>query len=119
MIERCTNPANASYRRYGAQGVEVCARWASLENFVADMGLRPAGFTLDRIDSTGHYSPQNCRWASVLQQQRNRRNVKCTEELAALIRADLAAGKTQREIAARVGLSQAVVSRIANNRIWR
>lgn len=73
MINRCHNPRNSSYGRYGARGVRVCERWRDdFRNFLADMGERPEGMTLDRIDPYGDYEPSNCRWATMKQQRANR-----------------------------------------------
>lgn len=72
MINRCHNPNNYSYGRYGARGVRVCDRWRTdFLHFLADMGERPDGMTLDRIDPTGDYEPANCRWATITEQRRN------------------------------------------------
>jgi hypothetical protein len=73
MRTRCNNPNAQAYRYYGAQGIKVCQRWNSFENFLADMGERPNGRTIDRKDPFGWYTPENCRWATKEMQNANRR----------------------------------------------
>jgi hypothetical protein len=73
MVNRCHNPNNSAYGRYGGKGISVCALWRSdFRAFLADVGERPAGMTLDRIDPYGNYEPNNCRWATAVEQRANR-----------------------------------------------
>jgi hypothetical protein len=74
MWTRCERRENSNYRHYGGAGITVCDRWKNFESFLADMGERPDGYTLDRIDGTKGYTPGNCRWATPKEQMRNRKD---------------------------------------------
>ena len=73
MMQRCLNTQRRNYSNYGGRGITVCAEWRDFRNFLRDMGERPDGKTLDRIDNDGPYAPWNCRWLSFKDQQNNKR----------------------------------------------
>lgn len=73
MQDRCRNPNSHAWKWYGGRGITICERWRKFENFLADMGERPPGLTLDRINYNGNYEPGNCRWATWAVQGANKR----------------------------------------------
>jgi len=73
MLQRCRNPNHRAFHNYGGRGITVCKRWEKFENFFADMGLPPPNRSLDRRDNNRGYTPDNCRWATRSEQNRNQR----------------------------------------------
>lgn len=77
MKARCLNPNNPHYANYGGRNIKICDEWISnFTKFVQDMGERPKGYSIDRIDNNGNYTPNNCKWSTKKEQQRNRRVTK-------------------------------------------
>lgn len=76
MVARCTRPSAKDFARYGGRGVNVCDRWMQFDNFLADMGGRPSGMSLDRVNNDGPYCKENCRWATRSEQQTNKRSTR-------------------------------------------
>lgn len=76
MQTRCTNENSRNFKHYGGRGISVCDRWKSFENFLADMGERPDGMSIDRIDVDGNYEPSNCKWSNQSEQVKNQRRYK-------------------------------------------
>lgn len=118
MRQRCMNPNSDKFHWYGGRGIAVCPQWESFEQFLADMGERPAGMTLDRINNDGPYSPENCRWATQLEQTRKQEKNKLSEALAAQLRADRATGMTYAALGAKYGVSQTTAHKCAIGATW-
>jgi hypothetical protein len=117
-MQRTTNPESANWEGYGGRGIRVCDRWLSFENVLADMGERPEGKTLDRIDNEGNYEPGNCRWATHQQQMRNTRASKLNPERVREIRRRAAEGESYGRIGRDLKVDSSHVGKVARRLLW-
>lgn len=116
MRGRCLRPDDTHFRYYGGRGITICDRWRdSFPNFLADMGVRPQGKSLDRIDVDGPYSPDNCRWADRKTQARNTPRYKITDEQRIAIKEAASYGVPARAIATLCGVARSTISVIVND----
>lgn len=123
MKNRCSNPNDLNYHRYGGRGIRVCDRWANGEDgltgfecFILDMGNKPTpDHSIDRIDNNGDYCPENCRWATQAQQMRNSSNAKLTEVQAAMIKFSLSGYK---KLARLYGVDRSTIRAIRTGKAW-
>ena len=119
MLGRCLRATHKDYPDYGGRGIKVCERWLSFDAFLADMGDRPPGLSLDRRDNDGDYTPDNCRWATQTEQNRNSRHCKLTFAKVEEILGRLEHGERPASIAARFGCSKANICAIRDGRSWK
>lgn len=123
MKRRCgassSSASEATRRNYYDKGIRVCNRWLnSFEAFLEDMGRKPEGYTLDRLNGEKDYDPENCRWASVKQQAQNRINNKLTENDVRKIKILCDKGKTRRQLATQFNVHPSTISNIALGKYW-
>lgn len=120
MIGRCLHATHKDYPDYGARGITVCDRWCTFDNFLADMGDRPDGTTLDRYpNQSGNYEPGNCRWANKYEQARNTRSCYLTADIVNEIRGRWEHGEPQRSIARRMNIPWPNVNNVVRRVSWK
>ena len=118
MLYRCQNPNFPRFKDYGGRGITVCERWQDFWLFVEDMGERPKGLTIERINNEGHYEPGNCRWTSKREQSRNRRSNTVTQAVVKDIRRLKKLGARNTDIARWLGVKSIEVSRVVRGETW-
>ncbi len=116
MKARCQNPNHPDYKDYGGRGIEVCERWQDFTNFLEDMGEKPEGLTLDRIDNNRNYESGNCRWATRKEQTQNRRDYKNQYFFIAMKQEEVIVSNNQHDFARQHGLDQNHIADCLNGR---
>jgi hypothetical protein len=120
MVKRCTQEYHASWASYGGRGITVCDRWKnSFTAFLEDMGNRPEGTSLDRINNNGNYHPDNCRWATKQEQSENRRTTLLNPSIIQEAKSQKANGGTIVEIARKYGILPNTIYAALKGRSWR
>jgi len=120
MKTRCQNPNYPQFKDYGGREIIICDRWMDFANFLEDMGERPEGKTLDRIDNNGNYEPENCRWATRKEQAQNRREIKDQKHQYLFVGMDsqgtMIVSNNQSEFARQYGLDYRQINACLNGR---
>lgn len=120
MKSRCNNKNHHAYNSYGGRNIKICNRWNDYVNFLEDMGDKPEGLSLDRIDNNGDYSLDNCRWATRSEQQRNKKNTRLNEIAVKVIRYMFEVkGYGHTRIGRAMNLTREHIRDIVTYRIWR
>lgn len=119
MCSRTRYPKRDTKNKYVNRGISVCERWSSFENFLEDMGERPDGTTLERLNNEVGYYPDNCIWATPTEQARNRRNKKLDYDAALDIAKRMLRGERATDIAKMYGISESLPREIHKGRTWK
>lgn len=119
MVRRCHNKNHYAFKDYGGRGIQVCDKWLNFKGFFEDMGSQPKGMTLERKNNSLGYSKDNCIWATITEQARNRRSTKLNVEQVIVIKELIANGVTQSKIADQFRVSRANIGHIAQGATWR
>lgn len=115
MVSRCTNNTDPAYKNYGGRGIFVCDRWMSFDLFLEDMGVKPEGTMIERVNNDDGYHKENCTWADRKTQNRNKRVTKLSSSDVIEIRSSK---ESQSAIAKHYGITQAHVSCIKHKKVW-
>lgn len=118
MRSRCNDPNDKVYHRYGGRGITVCERWGSFINFLSDMGERPKGHSIERIDNDLGYSPENCKWATHIEQSRNKRTSVYSEIQARVVIGLIEKGFRGVHISALTGMDEGSIANIRSGKSW-
>ena len=126
MIDRCMNLLSKNYKNWGGRGITVCERWKDINNFISDMGEKPFGFSIERIDVNGNYTPENCIWIENKLQSRNRRCLVLNKQDADNIRSECrrrttsgySSGLTREQLAKKYKCSIATIKKVLDGGYW-
>ncbi len=119
MIDRCENLQAKDYLYYGGRGIAVCDRWRDFESFLVDMGEKPDGLTLERVNNDHNYEPANCKWATRSEQSRNSRTTRLSPELVLEVHGRVEHGESMASVARRLGVSESCVAHARAGRTWK
>lgn len=120
MVQRCTDPRNHAYKRYGGRGITVCPEWMTFDGFRmwSKFDDFKPGLEIDRIDNDGGYSPENCRWVTPQENSQNRRNNRLTPDKVNQIRALVKSGVSRAEAARLTGVSGTTAGLVVAGKTW-
>jgi hypothetical protein len=119
MLARCRYVERDTDNKHAGRGISVCESWKSFDAFLGDMGNRPLGKTLERIDNDEGYYPANCKWATPIEQARNRRNARLTFEKAFEIAVRGIRGERPIDLAREFQISESLPREIIKGRTWK